>query len=176
MRTLLKTFVLSCAVIFIAGCQKEESPINGDPTPGLKAGKANVIESVTGSGHLTRFDYFNPEVWRTFSFNAEKRADGTVTGTYQINNHNLTHMIGKVICFTITGNQAVLIVQWEKYRSSVQEPLDAYGYIIVEDNGEGSKAAPDRISLHNYTTDLNDCSVLYELPLFEIEAGNIQIH
>jgi len=176
MRTMQKFAVLGCAILLAASCQKEQPLNQSDSSSPLKAGESAVIESVTGSGNLHR-EYFEPDVWRTFTFNAVKKADGSVTGTFQLKNHNLTSLGGKVICMTIhEGNKASFLVEWDKYSSSVTDlPELPYGYFVVEDNGEG-KDTPDRISLYYLDDDLNDCGVLYELPMYDVEAGNVQIH
>lgn len=170
--------ILGTALILFAGCQKEEPMVsNAQSSSGnLKAGKNAVVESVTGSGQFHR-DYFQPEVWRTFTFSATKDAAGNVTGTYQIKNHNLTSLQGTVLCFTIDGNKAILLVRIDKFSSSVtnQSPWP-YGYIVVEDNGEGNGDLPDKVSLHYDTDVLTDCGVLYDVPLYPIEAGNVQVH
>jgi hypothetical protein len=168
--------ILGSALFILASCQKEESMMKSDPagTGDLKAGKG-VVQSVSGSGHLHR-DYYIPDVWRTFTFSATKDAAGNVKGTYQLKNHNTTSLQGTVLCFTIEGNKAILLVRIDKFSSSVsnQSPYP-YGYIVVEDNGEGKDAA-DRVSLHYDTDVLTDCGILYNVPLYDIEAGNVQVH
>ena len=177
MKTILKLFTLSCAIIIAAGCNKEESLVNNDQTKILKSGNAGVIESITGSGQFTRDDYYEPDVWRTFTINAVKKTDGTVNGHFQLNNHNLTKMAGKVLCFTVVGNHATVVVKWERYDSSVADPVSDFGYVFLEDNGEGQKGTPDQISLMPWITNPEYyCGKLISYPLNPIEAGNIQIH
>jgi len=177
MKTSQHLMILGSALILLAGCQKEESMVTSPSTSAgnLKAGKAAVVESVTGSGHITR-EYTEPDVWRTFTFSATKDADGNVKGTYQLKNHNLTSLQGTVLCFTIEDNKAVLLVKIDKFSSSVSEQSPyPYGYIVVEDGGEG-KGSTDRISLHYDTDVMSDCGIVYSVPLYDIEAGNVQIH
>jgi hypothetical protein len=169
--------ILGSALILLAGCQKEESMVSSDPTTAgtLKAGQAAVVESVTGSAHLTR-NFYEPDVWRTFTFSATKDADGNVKGTYQLKNHNLASLKGTILCFTIEDNKAVLLVRIDQFSSSVSEQSPyPYGYIVVEDGGEG-KGSVDKISLHYDTDVMSDCGIVYNVPLYEIEAGNVQVH
>jgi len=178
MKTIQKLLVFSCAFLLLVGCQKEETFVGEDSARILKAGKNPVIESVTGSGHFTRDDFHTPDVWRTFSINASRKLDGTVKGTYQIHDHNTTMIKGKVLCFTIFDNKAVLIVTLDTYRTSVPEYEYNYGYIVVEDNGQGSDALPDRITTLWNSDDQSDCGVLkdVESDLRIVESGNIKIH
>ena len=62
------------------------------------------MESVTGSGQFQR----TLQTFRTFSFQARKYADGTVSGSWQFNNHGdqFSDARGDITCFTIVGNVA----------------------------------------------------------------------
>lgn len=51
--------------------------------------------------------YVSPPQRRSFSFDATERADGTVKGSWQINNlYSDAHFDGYVTCVTVVGNQA----------------------------------------------------------------------
>ena len=176
MKRMFKLFVLILSVSLFSGCEEDlvstDSLVQNEME--LKAGKNAVIASVTGSGNIHR-DYGDVgDVWRTFSFNAIKKADGSVKGHFQLNNHGQASLKGDVLCFSFfPDNKAVLLVKWTK-ATGIEAP-DYYGYIVVQDNGEGIDP-PDKISLHHWMTELSDCGILYEVTMYDIEAGNVQIH
>lgn len=183
MKTTLKLFVLILSVSLFSGCEEEMLPADNlvqNEMELKKGGKNGVMESVSGSGHLHRSYGEIEDVWRTFTIHAQKMADGTVKGKYQLNNHGGDSSLkGDVICFTTIDNKAVLIVEWTDYNGD-NEPTWPLGYIIVEDNGSGKKSDPDRISLHHpegWEWVEEDCGVIYDyIPLYQIEGGNIKVH
>jgi hypothetical protein len=180
MKKLSVSLASAVAMLFlVVGCSDEQAvnptgnSLSGSGAGGI--GKGRVVESVTGSGHLTRPETVgNPGLWRTFSFNARKYDDGSVEGSYQVSDHEWTYAKGPITCFMIVDNQAWLYGVIEK--SGLPGYVGTQRVFRVIDNGEGANAAPDQISLLHLA--LNPCPE--EPPLgrpavYDIESGNIQI-
>jgi hypothetical protein len=135
-----------------------------------------VAASVTGSGH---FALPADGVWRTFSFAALEGADGSVSGTFHLRTHVAgggAKVSGGVDCFSIVGNEVWLAGTIEKAVNPDIVGI-AVGWRVV-DNGEGSGAAPDQVSRQWRRVDAAGyCEEKpVDQPLFDVEAGNIQIH
>ena len=166
-----------CTAALLVGCSDAPTPTENvsDVTQPAFAAGGPIVASVTGSGHRYRP---GPELWRTFSITAVKKANGTVKGQYQINNHGeaLPAVKGPVVCLTVDGNQAWIGVIIEK----TDDPGGGVGQhlaIQVVDNGEGTDAAPDQISGGHAVDDAQQfCDSPYDLNLVPIDAGNIQVH
>jgi hypothetical protein len=180
MKTLNISSILLVAIVFLAmGCSNEQAvnPTDNSMSTlnsgGLAKGKGPVVESVTGSGHLTRST--DPVgLWRTFSFNARRYADGSVEGTYEDHDHGWTYAKGPITCFKIVGNQAWLYCVVE--RSSEASVVGTQRVFRVIDNGEGANAAPDQLSLLHLEPAGYYCSEIEDWPfVYDIEAGNIQV-
>jgi hypothetical protein len=105
---------------------------------------AGVIESVTGSGHFTGSN--GERV--TFSYNAIRHGDGSVSGHYQINLRSLDASFkGPVTCMSVVGNHAWIGGIAEKVRSGNPNLAALEGndmWFQVQDNGEGSNDPPDQ--------------------------------
>jgi hypothetical protein len=141
--------------------------------------RGSVEESVTGSGSMTAA----AGDWRTFSFTAQRYANGIVAGQWQLVRRQVGNAAdskshGVVSCFSIVGNQA-----WVGgYATSGMNSAPTNGVAWrVADNGEGKKApSPDQISAQYYSPDFSFpaavCGHAPNLTLYAIEAGNIQIH
>ncbi len=149
-------------------CDTATSPELNTPTPDF--GKGRVIQSVTGSAHITSGGQL-----RTLSFTARRHADGTVSGEWQRFTRNLGSLAhGDITCFTIIGNQAWL-------GGVVERTTTVPGGVFwtVVDNGEGANAAPDQLSLQNVglspATVAFFCATTPPRALIPIEAGNIQV-
>jgi hypothetical protein len=158
------------AVVGLLGCGEGTTEPNEADTPLLAMGGANpVVQSVTGSGQTTR----PSGIWRTFSMNARKYADGTVEGQIQLNNH-VSNQGWKwsrryiVTCMAIEGNQAWI--------GGFKWKTDTEVVLRVVDNGEGKNADPDQIS---YIPGGNAAQFCVDKPGFpllrDVEAGNIQV-
>lgn len=166
-RTSFATVVMGA--LAVSGCE----PIGPTDVDAPQFKVARVIESVTGSGHFT--DVRGDAQLRTFSFNAVKRADGTVTGEWQRLNRSLDAKAhGDVTCFTIAGNQAWL-------GGVVERTTTVPGGVFwtVVDNGEGANSPPDQISLQLVGRSQEDvdlfCDIQLPRPVVDIEAGNIKV-
>lgn len=194
MRRLLLLFPL----ILMAACA--DTPT--DPAVPLEISQAKVpnvqaekgwIESITGSGHFVTGPLaYTPDVWRTFTINTKKGADGSVDGAFKIILHpteGADVVKGAVICFTIQGNTA-----WVGAHKEGNDPPDIAFQVV--DNGEGSGDSPDEVGLYaeaaywgfpsgfaqafcDATPEVMDVPGLGPVPLSmfrsPIEAGNIQI-
>jgi hypothetical protein len=176
------TFLVTCIVVAtLVGCETTSEP--GDSPQPSFAVNSGVTESVTGSAHYTaaRTGFTG---WRTFSFNARRKADGSVEGRFQVNNHGGSWMKGSVSCFTIVDNQAwVGVVVEQGSRPSI---LGDRVFVVI-DNGEGKNDPPDESTgmpglgspFVPYSTLEDFCA---QAPIdgwssrsLEIEAGNIQV-
>jgi hypothetical protein len=170
--------VVALSGLIFFGCNQQEATnalpeSSNSPTGDVSFAKNAVIESVTGSGHFTR-DY---PAWRTFSMNARKKADGTVEGRFQVNNHGVpSYAKGIITCFTIVGNQAWIGGIIEK--SNSPDLIGTQRGWRVVDNGEGVNFPPDQVSFLNLVDDAQFfCvdSIPEWIALHDIEAGNIQV-
>jgi hypothetical protein len=164
--------VVACA---LSGC---DSPLPA-PTE-LVGGKLalqsseGVQQSATGSGHYTAGDEI-----RTFAFSATKRADGSVSGQYQINVHasDLFFHVA-VTCMDVVGNTAwVAGIITKASGPPVVEGTVSYFY--ATDGGEG----PDAVDIVSVAR-INDRPEAAEefctqhprvLPPRVVEQGNVQV-
>ncbi len=119
--------------------------------------------------------------FRTFSLQVQRHADGTVSGSFQYNNHGVSSMgQGIITCFTVIGNQAWL--GGEFVRSDIPALVGLEAAFIVIDNGEGKNATADQISfiasqpagsgLAQAQCDFTPQGLFL---LHDVEKGNIQI-
>ena len=178
MKTIQKLFVFTLVLAMFAGCQDELSPLQ-DYAEGTKQLKVEeledrVVESVTGSGHVTK----GSDLWRTFSLSAQKHESGDIEGVFQINNHGSISVSGIVLCFTVEDNEAWFFT--EIVEASDPEYIGHRGYLRVEDNGQGNNVPSDRISLMSVLSpDANPdnyCPHKFEMTMYDIETGNIKVH
>jgi len=137
-----------------------------------------VAQSVTGSGHFV-VQTNDADVWRTFSFAALEGADGSVRGTFHLRTHVPgagAKLNGNVTCFSIVGTEVWMAGTIEKAVNPEIVGITV-GWRVV-DNGEGSGAAPDQITRQWRRVNAADyCDGKpVDQPLFDVEAGNIQIH
>jgi hypothetical protein len=138
------------------------------------AGASENGPSATGSGHF----WVNDEL-RTFTFSALTHEDGTVTGEAQLDAHatDFSEHVS-VNCLEVDGNQA--FISGTITDSSRPDFVGGTALFSVQDNGEGSDAAPDRISLlasRGPGSPLPPLDCNDHLPPNEpVEAGNVQVH
>jgi hypothetical protein len=144
---------------------------------------ASTEQQATGAGHI-----LVDGIHRTFAFGAVRHADGLVTGEAQLFNHaNGFESHAELICMTVIGNRARMggIIK----HSDVRECEDTNMFFSVEDNGEGPQRRTDRISFAGVCdTETREEAVLlvttycetgaapYDVGMFPIEDGNIQVH
>lgn len=145
-----------------------------------------TADSANGHGTLLVQNSDGEFVRRQFSFNAKRRADGTVTGSavlhnpgFEINGKQFQAKID-ISCLKVVGNIAIL----GGFVRRTNDPgfVDAV-FFTVQDNGEPGKDR-DKISRvflfdDNATTTGNPqlCQVTgaTDFPLETIESGNIQV-
>jgi hypothetical protein len=120
----------------------------------------------------------------SFSFNAIKHKDGSVTGKmiYQWREAGVNMQVD-IDCLTISGNKARMAGYCTKiYGQGI--PADyvtegAWTSFVVEDNGEGKDANPDNISAIVFYLGTNPplpCSNVNAFATYLPVSGNIQIH
>ncbi len=156
-----------------------------DGTPDSPAGSGlsarlarnKVTESATGSGQYHTVS----GLWRTFSFNATKKADDTVRGRFHFRVHDAqgqgSRIWGSVTCLTIEGKEAWLAGYVDK-AGNPNNVGRAHGFRVA-DNGQGRSAAPDQIT-HTWSGNSPTEEYCRDKPDFQtlhlVEAGNVQIH
>lgn len=102
-----------------------------------------VVASATGSGHMVRPD----GTFRSFSFAATKRADGTVTGQVQLNSRGFEVFVHlSVDCLRVEGNTAYMSGRLTHVSDPEQGFVGELNRWAVQDNGEGPDAPPDLVS------------------------------
>ncbi|GEM_PF-2912947 len=139
---------------------------------------------------------------RTFSFTAERRADGTTTGHTQLKTAFGQRQNGRVYCMADLGDGYMAIIAEGTQRVPENQPpneLSAYGvpdaqrpgnhalFFVVKDNGEGARASgPDQITGSANTTlgfanglcalgASHPLAALVPAFMVDIDAGNIQV-
>ena len=107
------------------------------------AASSPVVASATGSGHMVRPD----GTFRSFSFAASKRADGTVTGEVQLNSRGFDVFVHiDVDCLRVDGNTAYMSGRITFVSNPDEGFVGELNRWAVQDNGEGSGAPPDLVS------------------------------
>jgi hypothetical protein len=159
----------------------------GSFTPSVGA-EGPIIESATGSGQvILRSGFF-----RTFSFGVTKSADGTVNGQAQIDVHDPDNAIpdlhADLDCLNVIGNIAIASGPVTNTNDAGSGFLGWTEIFAVQDNGEGTNAAPDRIMRippQNPALGLSCMSLTLDQALFYMNQpgtgyavvdGNIQVH
>jgi len=168
--------VAAVAALFaVGGWACTDSPTGAVQDFTVQSVVGPVVESVTGSGH---FAIPANGTWRTFSLAALRGADGSVDGTFHVRTHvpgGGAKVSGRIVCFTIVGNEVWLAGVIEKAVGPAAGTT--VGWRVV-DNGEGSAAAPDRITRQRRGVDTS--AYCADMPtdqeLNDVEAGNIVIH
>lgn len=167
--------LLSCAVVVAAGVL----------VPSAAVAQGN--RSASGHGNLTVGDGHT----RTFSFTAVEKPDGTVVGQGTVNNPSFpirAHF--RIDCLKFQGPTRV-VASGPVTHSSAPGTVDVGRIFVfaVEDNGEGAKAAADRITTIPDYAPPKSCSDfsagssglrddtfgVVERPWRAIEAGQIQV-
>ncbi len=143
-------------------------------TPGN--GVTHVTDQATGSG-------VRAGTIRHLQFSAIAMADGSVSGQYNLTfEGGIFRLQAEVTCLRVVGNQAW--IGGVNKSSTNPARVGREGGFIVEDNGEGKGAVPDRVSL--MFTNLGPggaaavCAGFLDfalLPTFaDIDKGNVQVH
>lgn len=181
------------------GCSDQSLPTastNPASAPALSASANPVVLSASGSGHANQ-----DGGWRTFSFTAQKHADGTTTGQIQFRNRGsgaASH--GKIFCLDTVGEGIYVIAARGTIRQEGGDPApfpplppavlpDDWGMLFaVRDNGEGAGASADEFTQTANTTlffaglgctnpaALGFTPAVVESLMSPVEAGNIQVN
>ena len=146
----------------------------GDPSPAV----SGVVESASGSAHRIR-PLPDGELF-VLTFNAEKRADGTVTGYAHVDRKDLDLSFDvDVTCLSVVGNTAWIGGIIRNPRNDlVVDGSVSYFYVI--DNGEGEADPVDRASAIRLNDrageDIRFCTDRpLLLPRADIAHGNVQV-
>lgn len=176
MHRMLSTAAAVGAFVSLGACDAESptATLENVRSSALNVSGSGVVQSATGSGHYTAGDQI-----RTFAFSAIRRADGSVTGEYQINVHAsdlFFHVT--VTCMSVVGNTAWVAGVIDK-ASGPPVIEGTVSYFYAEDGGEGSDAV-DIVSVAR----INDrpeaaqefCTQRPKLlPPRVVEHGNVQV-
>lgn len=193
------------ALVLLAACGAEDPASQLTSSPQFSANQPTGL-SATGSGQMTGPPVGGGEVgWRTFSFNAIQRSDGSATGHLEYNVHDqndpqITHKVqASVICMADLGGGRVFIGAESVRRTPNDAPPsplpglpaavagDDGIFVVVIDNGEGAGAPADQITAAAHTRTAvvtNLCAAGTQNPLLpllglfvnDVEAGNVQVH
>lgn len=157
------------ATLAIAACVDGVTAPVGTATPaGLapaaSASDVQVVQSVTGNGHLAGL--------RTYDVSVEKRADGSVTGWFHVRYRGAggAHVRVAVDCLHINANRAWGggTIVFAVNPANIGNP---YAFMVV-DNGEGVNAPPDEIvTVHDYL----DCTTEWSRGTRQLTIGNLQV-
>jgi len=136
---------------------------------------ASVIASATGAAHRIRGD----ELW-VLSFEAQKRADGTVTGQYRVDRKDIPVSFNvDVTCMSVSGNIAWIagIIRNQAGDLAIDGTVS---YFFVIDNGEGPNGGGDIVSGLRLNDQAGEDSRFCDeqpllLPTAPIELGNVQV-
>ncbi len=202
-------FLLLLPAVAVA-CSEQPLPTsstNPASAPLLNANNGNpVVLSASGSGHFTTpIAGGSPnleEGWRTFSFTAQKRLDGTTTGHMQVNGRDVPGALqhGRVFCLNVVGDGIIVVAAVGTKRIADGPPdqfpglpaadlPDNHGIIFAaRDNGEGANASgPDEVTGTLNTTIVVANLICTNPAAFgftpavvatffnNVEAGNIQV-
>ena len=148
--------------------------LGGLLVPPATAGSNRVVSSASGSGHMERNGFF-----RTFSFTAEKFADGTSTGQLQLRSPEFDVVVHlRVDCLRVVGGQAHM----SGVITYTSDPSEAFvgerNRLVVQDNGSGPHAPPDMVSgipanPENQNTETCENNTL--TPNRVVDAGNVRV-
>lgn len=166
--------------LFFSACEQENIV---DPVPdNTTLKKGAVVQSATGSGH-----FILSEELRVFTHNARIKADGAVSGHFDLIRHDIgSHVGGLVICLNIQGDVAYFagVVEVSNLDNDPNFGVGSYVIWSTIDNGKGANYPPDQVSLllgnYNWTQtdveDFCDSGPGFVYGYHDVEDGNIQIH
>lgn len=151
-------------------------PDTTPPPPPPDRGAKGVVQSATGSGHLTTAGEL-----RTFTFSGLKRADGTVTGEFEFFSRSGNLRVhGDVICLQVVANRAWMGGRIRHSSDPTRARAGTASFWRVADNGEGGGAPPDQTSLMFVNQPPGSaefyCGAMPPAPpLIPVQMGNIQV-
>jgi hypothetical protein len=130
--------------------------------------------SANGQGSLTR----PGELQRRFAFHANTMPNGDVKGSGVLTITGGEAQIKfDINCLSINGSTAIMAGKVTSVSGNTAFQVGWDCWFKVVDNGEGSNAAPDQITLLSGNPGGLDCTiqVIGNNPLNDIEGGNIQV-
>ena len=146
-------------------------------TLGSGVALAQVVASATGSGQI----HVSGSL-RTFTFNAHTNSSGVTTGQTQGDNRSAgIKWHGTLDCLNVVGNVATMSGVVTDITPGLGDPFLVGNFILFQviDNGEGSKAPPDLISLTFFfpAGSANPgCTGFGIFATIPVEHGNVQVH
>ena len=146
-------------------------------TAGTSIAVAQIVASATGSGQ-----FHTSGSLRTFTFNANTDSSGTTTGQTQGNNRAAgVKWHGSLNCLNVVGNVATMAGVVTDITPGLGDPFLVGNFIVFQviDNGEGSNAPPDLISLTFFFpagSPNPGCTGFGVFATIPIEHGNVQVH
>ena len=148
----------------------------GTPVANAPAATRKVVASATGSGHMVRPD----GTLRSFSFNAQRYADGTSTGQLQLNSRSFDVVVHiKIDCLRVVGNVAHLSGRITRVSNPDEGEVGELNRVEVRDNGEGPGVPPDQISTIPVNPDDADPTTCVDPPtnttIRPVQNGNVQV-
>jgi len=164
-------------MLFLGSCTKNIAD-SANTTAADRTGTeqlSNGNQSVTGGGVTEELGKLS-----TFTFNAVKKADGSVTGqlVYQIRAVGVNIKL-VIDCINIVGNRARMTGNvthiFGQEATQAGFAVGDRATFIVEDNGEGHDAAPDEISDLFFGDPNLDCDFIPDITYLPV-TGNITIH
>jgi hypothetical protein len=180
----VRSSIVGVAIPIILAC----APAGDGPTSPSASGRPSILEVAaengvvalaTGAAHRIR-PLPDGELW-VLTFNAKKRADGTVTGYAHVDRKDLDAAWDiDVTCMSVVGNIAWIAGIIRNARGAL--PRDGtVSYFYVIDNGEGGDAPPDQASAIRLNDregqDREFCELRpLALPPTVIAHGNVQVH
>lgn len=176
MRVPLRTSLVIFFAALVGAC--ESSTTQPELSPQFAKGGNGVVASATGSGVRVLLDG-EPSI-RHFQFNATTKADGSVSGQYNLTfegpGNGFSH--GRVVCMRVEGNRAWIGTVVTRHPDPFRVGRESG--VFVEDNGEGT-GTPDRLSLifsgaaAGTAQAVCDGTTGLESTAVDIAQGNIQV-
>jgi hypothetical protein len=164
-------------------CGQETSPRFEKNLPTLTSSSDSTLQqSATGSGHVTIGG-----VLRTFTFDAVRHPDGTVSGEAELFNRRTGFLANaELICMTVIGNRAWMGGIIKHSGGGFCDGTNMY--FNVQDNGEGPERQTDLVSLAAVCDVSGPAAVALvtaycdsagatdpAIPLLPIDDGNVQV-
>lgn len=133
-----------------------------------------IVASASGSGHMVRNGFF-----RTFTFSAQRYADGTSRGELQLRSPEFDVVIHlRIDCLRVVGNWAHMS-GLITYTSNPDEAfVGELNRLVVEDNGEGPNSPPDMVSgipANPGNENSETCETSTLVPNRVVQRGNVQV-
>ena len=168
-RTLI---ALAAFGLFAVGCEGEDptTPLTEGPQVTPQADGANkVVHRVsTGSSDIV---LVGPGGDANFSLHATERADGSVKGRYNDNfGHGNGGIKADITCLKVDGNQA-----WVSGPITGGQLVGFFVQTRVRDNGKSQQDPEDQISFSFGAASADACLDMPDLPLFDINGGQIKV-